>query len=340
VSRRPEGGTIFSCYLPKEMKAPSPLPIQFTGRTDRNKTWRLVTLLGYLAAELTSSRAVEIQLRGPKGELTTVAAMGPTAEQWLVADLGSGKNKTGALRVGCPMEGETYGQATVAQLQVIAEMTALALSYLTPDGPDAGGASTSSQVAKVTDAVRSILQIRRSGIPTSSSQALDLVDKLGRQLGVGATNIRRLQYAALLHDAGMARVEVEIVMGESELSWDQRDEVDRHVEQGLDLMAPLLPDPDIVTVIRHHHERVDGEGYPDRLKGREIPLGARLLAVIDAWFALTRDRTFRPGLPVDEALHEIKSHTGTQFDSDVVTAFENVLIGEGIIPGSPAGTEN
>ncbi len=122
--------------------------------------------------------------------------------------------------------------------------------------------------------------------------------------------------------------------------WDQRDEVERHVEQGVDLMAPLILDPDILTVIRHHHERVDGQGYPDGLQGQEIPLGSRLLAVIDAWFALTRERTFRPGLQPADALKEIKNHTGTQFDAGVVKAFESVLVGEEIIPGSPAGTQN
>jgi signal transduction histidine kinase len=345
VKRRPEGGTEFSCQLPKEVRAPGILPLVFTRRADHEQAWSLISQLTYLGAELTGSQAVEIQLRDDRDGLETVAAMGPEPEKWdvpgwLTADLGRGTGFLGQIKIGCPVSGKPYRPAVASQLKIIAHLSALALSYLTADGPGGDGSSSSSQVTKVVEALRSILQIRRSGIPTSSAEALDLVDKLGSRLGVGAGNIRRLQYAALLHDAGMARVEIEIVMGESELSWDQRDEVERHVEQGVDLMGPLLLDPDIVTVIRHHHERVDGKGYPGGLRGGEIPLGSRLLAVIDAWFALTRNRTFRPGLPPVEALAEIKNHTGTQFDTQVVGAFESVLKGEGIIPGSSAGTRN
>ena len=345
VARRSSGGTDFSCYLPKEVKTGDPLPLEFSGRTDRDQAWRLVTLLLYMTAELTGNRTVELQLRNGRGGLAKVASLGPEldfsdTDKWLTAELNQGKDSLGILKVGSPMLDLDNTQAAVAQLGIIADMVALALLYLTPESPMAGGASSNSQVTKVIEAVRSILHIRRWGIPTSTIRAIDLVDKLGNQLGVGAENVRQLQYAALFHDAGMARVEVEIVLGESELSMDQRDEVDRHVEQGVDLVAPLLLDPDLVTIIRHHHERFDGQGYPDGLHGREIPLGSRLLAVIDAWFALTRERTFRPGLQPEIALRELKNHTGTQFDADVVQAFEFVLKSEGIIPASPAGTKN
>jgi signal transduction histidine kinase len=344
VSRRPAGGTEFACDLPKEVVELAPLPLEFSGRVDRDRGWRLITLLVYLAAELTGSRSVALKLRDGRGGQTAVAGVGATARRdsgprQLTIDLGRDQDRLGSLVVADPVAG-TYPAATHGQLAIIADLVALALRYLTPESPQQNGSSSSVQVTKVTEAVRAVLQIRRSGIPTSTPEALDLVERLGSQLGVGAQNIRRLKYAALLHDAGMARVEVEIVLGESELSWDQRDEVERHVEQGVDLMAPLLLDRDIATVIRHHHERVDGKGYPRGLRGDEIPLGARLLAVIDTWFALTRERTFRPGLEPAAALQEIKNHSGTQFDQKVVEAFEKILSGEGIPTGPVAGTRN
>jgi HD-GYP domain-containing protein (c-di-GMP phosphodiesterase class II) len=124
------------------------------------------------------------------------------------------------------------------------------------------------------------------------------------------------------------------------LSVDERDEVDRHVEQGVDLMAPLLTDAATADIIRHHHEKFDGTGYPDGLAGARIPHGSRLLAVIDAWFSLTRARPFRARLAAADALAEITSHTGTQFDPSVVDAFASVLAETGILPpGSAANPD-
>ncbi len=339
VERLPVGGTLFSCDLPKEVRSLAPLPLEFGKRTDRNKAWSLIRSLVYMVGELTRSPAVAIELRDGRGGMAPVAAMGAPisteqGQRWITADMVRDGQRYGRLVMARGSGERDYSPAQVLQLGIIADMAGLALSYLTPDSPGAGEHSTNQQVSKVIEAVRAILQIRRTGIPTSTPEAMDLVDKLGRKLGVNAENIRRLQHASLLHDAGMARVEVEIVMGESALSWDQRDEVERHVEQGVDLMSPLLLDPDLVTVIRHHHERVDGDGYPLGLAGEAIPLGARLLAVIDAWFALTRPRTFRPSLDAAEALAEIRHHSGTQFDAQVVAAFANVLQEEGTVPGT------
>ena len=345
ANHRPGGGTVFVCDLPKETEAPAPLPLEFTKRVNRTKAWRLISLLSAVVAELTASRAVAWQLRNGHGGLATVAVMGAAEKDFGTGpvqevDLVHAGKQLGTLRIGRPMPGRDYGPATSAQLQVLARMAALALGYLTAEHPADDDSSGNTQLTKVIDAVRAVLQIKRSGVPTSTAEALGLVAKLGRRLGVESEDIDRLQYAALLHDAGMARVEVEIVRGESELSWDQRDEVERHVEQGLDLMAPLLLDPETATIIRHHHERIDGTGYPDGLTGGKIPVGARLLAVIDAWFALTRDRSFRPGLQPVVALEEVKSHAGNQFDAEVVAAFEDVLKNEGIIPDIPAENTN
>jgi HD-GYP domain-containing protein (c-di-GMP phosphodiesterase class II) len=123
----------------------------------------------------------------------------------------------------------------------------------------------------------------------------------------------------------MARVEDEIVLGAAPLSWDERDEVDRHVEQGCELVTPLLRDPAVRGIIRHHHERVDGTGHPDGLAGDRIPLGARILAVADAWYSLTKDRPFRSGLEPSAAMAEIRAHAGTQFDPRVVETFAALM---------------
>jgi len=164
---------------------------------------------------------------------------------------------------------------------------------------------------------------------------LALTEKLGHRLGLKKAEIKKLQLATVLHDAGMGQVEEEIVLGESELSLDERDEVNCHVDQIVDLLGPLSQDAAIEKIIRHHHEQFDGTGYPDGLVGEDIPLGSRLMAVIDTWFSLTSPRPFRDGMSPEEAHKEILAHTWTQFDGRVVTEFTEVLHNEGVLTHAP-----
>jgi len=317
----------------------------------------------FLLAEMTGSRTVAMLLRNGQGALVPVGAIGldldaakplPLIENegWtrfldqgeavtnpgsLVRDLGWCPNKGGTENsrmyaplgvgkeaLGCVILGrrrglETYGQADLIQLSVLSEIVKTALNDL-EDG-----------FARSTATVRLLLQIRRHGVPTVTPQSLVLAGKLGERLGLKQREVKRLQLAAVLHDAGMAQVEEEIVFGESELSLDERDQVNRHVEQVVDLLGPLLPDSDHERIIRHHHERYDGTGYPDGLRGQDIPLESRLMAVIDTWFSLTSPRPFRSGLPPAEAHAEILGHSGTQFDAGIVAEFTRLLYAEGVL---------
>jgi HD-GYP domain-containing protein (c-di-GMP phosphodiesterase class II) len=207
----------------------------------------------------------------------------------------------------------------------------LALEGLARWGSGPKPEESGAEVEKITAAVRVLLRIRRTGVPTATAPALRLVECLGTRCGLQPEDIVQLQFAAALHDAGMAHVEDEILLGEADLSWDERDEVDLHVEQGVDLMEPLLPDPSLREIIRHHHEKVDGSGYPAGLGGEDIPLGSRLLSVIDAWFSLTRGRPYRQGISPTKALAEIEENRGSQFDERVVGEFRHVLESEGLL---------
>ncbi|MCP4574475.1 MAG: HD domain-containing protein [bacterium] len=186
------------------------------------------------------------------------------------------------------------------------------------------------------EALRVLAQAHRQGVPAATPAAVALAADLGERLGMGRADLAALQDAVLLHDAGMARVEEEIVLARGDLSPDEQEEIDRHVELGLDLLAPLLVEPRVAAMIRHHHERWDGQGHPDGLAGQDIPLGARVLAVVDAWFALTRGRSYRPGRDAASALTEIRRCGGTQFDPDVVTGITDLVDGLAeTVPGAP-----
>lgn len=254
-----------------------------------------------------------------------------TGGDLVLAPLGSGDAVTGCLVLGRRSGADPYSRDDLTQISVLAGLCHLALEGLARWGCGPRRDESAAAVEKITAAVRVLLRIRRTGVPTATAPALRLVECLGARCGLQSAEIVHLQFAAALHDAGMAHVEDEILLGETVLSWDERDEVDQHVEQGVDLMEPLFPDPSLTGIIRHHHERMDGSGYPAGLHGDEIPLGSRLLSVIDAWFSLTRGRPYRPGLPPATALAEIEANRGTQFDERVVNEFRRVLENEGLL---------
>lgn len=369
AQRRPTGGSEFRFLVPKESGTAAKLPAALGPAASEQGATDLVAELLRLMAELTGSRAVALLVRDGDGALVPVGALGwqvggcdvrPIIEnkswtrflqagravagpgtqtvdlnwcphgvrtgEFMCAPLGSGETALGAVITGRRQATGRYTPADLAQLSILAEVAKAALY------------SMNTSIGRTVEAVRLLLRIRRTGVPTSTSEALELLAALAQRLGVGDTGTRRLQYAAALHDAGMGRVEEEIVMGDAELNVDQRDEVDRHVEQGVDLMAPLLTDAATTDIIRFHHERFDGTGHPAGLAGEEIPLGSRLLAVIDAWFSVTRPRPFRDGLAPQAAMAEIESHAGTQFDPAVVREFRTVLIQQHILPETAQGT--
>lgn len=105
----------------------------------------------------------------------------------------------------------------------------------------------------------------------------------------------------------------------------------RHSEIGAAILEVHEAMADIAQMVRHHHERWDGLGYPDRLAGNAIPLGGRIIAVADAFSAMTSDRIYRAALPIERAWAELRAHRGTQFDPEIVDAFERVVDEEGRI---------
>jgi putative nucleotidyltransferase with HDIG domain len=148
---------------------------------------------------------------------------------------------------------------------------------------------------------------------------------IGAQLGLSHQNLERLEIAALLHDIGKMGVEAFILQKPAVLDEVEMMAIRHHPLLGVRILEPVRQLADVIPFIRHHHERYDGGGYPDGLRGEKIPLEARILAVADSYDAMTSHRPYRKALSSREAIGELREEAGTQFDPRVVEAFCAVL---------------
>ncbi len=134
-----------------------------------------------------------------------------------------------------------------------------------------------------------------------------------------------MYWGALLHDIGKIGVPDEILRKAGPLTDEEWELMKRHPELGAEIVAPVKKLVDVAPIIRSHQEKFDGSGYPDGLRGEEIPLGARILAVVDAYGAMTDERVYRKARSHEEALAELRRCAKTHFDPEVVDAFLAVL---------------
>ena len=149
--------------------------------------------------------------------------------------------------------------------------------------------------------------------------------ELARELGLGEAAIDVLRLASLLHEVGMLSVPDDILNKQGPLDGHERERMERHPVDGADMLSHADTASPAINVIRHHHEHFDGTGHPDGLAGDEIPMGARIMLVIDAFDAMTHDRPYRRAMALEDAVAALRRCAGTQFDPDVVDAFLRVL---------------
>jgi len=144
---------------------------------------------------------------------------------------------------------------------------------------------------------------------------------IATELGMPQDSIEKIRLAGLIHDIGKIGVRESVLNKPGHLTDEEFQHVKYHCEAGEHILTPIVEDEEILRVVRHHHERYDGTGYPDGLKYEQIPLGARILAVADSYDAMTSERPYRKAMSDEAACAEIKRGKRTQFDPEVADAF-------------------
>ena len=139
-------------------------------------------------------------------------------------------------------------------------------------------------------------------------------------MGLSRAEVARVRTAAAIHDVGKIETPKVILHKKGPLSDDEYEVIKRHPGDGA-ARTTVLRDPELEAMVRHHHERLDGTGYPSRLAGEDIPLGARIIAVADTFDAITSTRPYRSASPHKKAIDILRSEAGTRLDPDVVRAF-------------------
>jgi len=177
------------------------------------------------------------------------------------------------------------------------------------------------QEKMVMGTIKSLVRVLDSSMPagyTHTQYFSRLVTALAQEMRLRKDDVMSLKYASMLHDAGKVNIPVEILTKATQLTGEEYNIIKHHPVKGAELFKHMNILKPVIPIILHHHEKYDGTGYPSRLKKRQIPLGARIMAVADAFDAMVYGRPYKERIDAGQALDEIKNHSGGQFDPQIV----------------------
>ena len=336
----------------------------------------LLRLAIEMVAEVMDARVVSLLAPGPDGDLTVRAAigldervmretrirMGSGVAGWVAENrrpvcvanaqesseiAGSGRERyrtrtflsvplegdeglIGVLNVTDPVSGEPFDAQDSELLLHLAERVGATWAALRrADGSRSGMEDTSRALRRM------LCHLERGRFEAPGR--VRLARALARELGLAEADVATTTLAASVHDVGMSRLPGSLRECASPFSPEERDLMERHVELGADLLTPLEAVGAVREIVLSHHEWWDGTGYPRALRAEEIPIGARILAVVDAWESMTVGRPHRPARREDDARLELRRLAGRQFEPRVIEAFERVLDAAGP-PPAPGGS--
>ena len=166
-----------------------------------------------------------------------------------------------------------------------------------------------------------LLQRQGHAVSTHTPAYFNIVKSIGEKINMGQEGINSLYYASVLHDAGAIDVPYEILSKTGQLTTDEFKVIRTHPKKSVELIKPVKFLKPILPIILYHHEKYDGTGYPSGLRKEQIPIGARIMAVVDAVEAMLKNRPYKIRLSIQEAIGELKKNSGTQFDPKIVDVF-------------------
>jgi putative two-component system response regulator len=175
------------------------------------------------------------------------------------------------------------------------------------------------------DVLVSLLEVNDPFFGGNSHITMEYAKSVAEDMKLSQEMIDEIVVASLLHDIGRIGIKSDILSGKKEMSEADIRTIRSHSENGAKILETIDFPWKIKPIIIHHHERYDGKGYPSGLKGREIPIGARILAVVDAFAAMTANRPYRRALSREETVQELHKNVGTQFDPEVVEHFTKIV---------------
>ncbi|HXL14520.1 MAG TPA: HD domain-containing phosphohydrolase, partial [Methylomirabilota bacterium] len=224
----------------------------------------------------------------------------------------------GVVNVSSKSTGLAFDQDDLNLLVAISKRVGTALERVRSAG-------VSGDVYTTLNTIRTVIRAKRSYALWSSRRAFKLATDLGRKLGLPEDELEVLGYVARVHDVGMLAVGEDLILSSRRFTEQERGQLEVHPRDGVRLLQPIEFASRVNEMILSHHEHWDGHGYPRGLTGEEIPLAARILALVDAFEAMTLGRPYRDSVPEAEALAEIRRCSGSQFDPRVVEIFEQIM---------------
>jgi putative nucleotidyltransferase with HDIG domain len=185
------------------------------------------------------------------------------------------------------------------------------------------------------DTVRALIKAIETKDPYTRGHAervSRLAEMTARAYGLPEDRCRLIRYAAIMHDVGKLGVDSKVLQKPGKLTPEEYDHMKLHPVRGVEIVGDIDLMQEAVDGVRHHHERLDGGGYPDGLVGDDIPLVARLIMVADAFDSMTSTRTYRMAKTIEEAFAELQRCAGTQFDPRCLEALERAIARHGWQP--------